>query len=124
MGLCHERLLPKIEYRGSWMDQSLFPKGKSEVAPFCRASVFINEGHRTIGPFLHGPSLRIADGKTVACIGCQIGGRCGRGLSRNRGRMRSRGRIATRCGWSSSGTPTSQTASGQHEHEKEATQAQ
>src|SRR5437588_7435747 len=124
IGLCHERLLPKSEYRGSWMDQSLFPKRNSYVAPLCRASVFINEGHRTIGPFQHGPSLRIADGKAIACIGCQIGGRCRGGLSRNRGGMRSRGRMATRCGWSSSGTSASQTASGQHKHEKEATQAQ
>src|SRR6266700_1572597 len=106
------------------MDQSLFPKRNSYVAPFCRASVFINEDHRTIDPFLHGPSLRIADAKAIACIGGQTGGRCRRGLSRNRGGMSSCRRIATRCGWSSSGTPASQAASGQQEREKEAATAQ
>src|SRR5258708_24270536 len=106
------------------MDQSLFPKRNSYVAPFCRASVFINEGHRTIAPFLHGPSLRIADGKAIACIGCQTGGRCRGGRGRNRGRLSSRRRIAAGRGWRCSGTSTSQTASTQQKCEKKATNAQ
>lgn len=69
------------------------------------------------GRLVDGPSCWIANGKTVAGIGGQMGGRCRVGLS-------SRRRITTRRAWCSSGTSTSQAASSQQEHQKEATQAQ